>query len=87
MNLFDGSPNTYKMEDICKEKQWEKKNKKKTVQPFIKNCNNFAVQCMSASSSTEKPGNYAWVCMRYIDKFKKKNELLLSGRNMILLKH
>ena len=29
MNLFDGSPNTYKMEDICKEKQWEKKTKKK----------------------------------------------------------
>ena len=32
MNLFDGSPNTYKMEDICKEKQWERKNKKKKKQ-------------------------------------------------------
>lgn len=29
MNLFDGSPNTYKMEDICKEKQWGKKTKNK----------------------------------------------------------
>ena len=35
MNLFDGSPNTYKMEDICKEKQWEKKtNKKKQCSPL-----------------------------------------------------
>ena len=34
MNLFDGSPNTYKMEDICKEKQWGKKQKKKRCSPL-----------------------------------------------------